>query len=222
MDATTLNIGFLTDLLGSIISLLSVIIAFYSIILAFRFRSELGFSEQISNLPNFIGKNYWNREIVPPIMVKDVELQNLKDARALVAKEIKSTENGYAEDALNSFLAATVQLGTWQNKVAYQISLGLEQVGLNVLSGAHDLEAKVREDRELIRFHRLHGEWLAYATGIYMHNLWTGDSLKKLIDSLGGIEEIKHREKTIRQFIIRTKLIPKSTQRQIQEHFGKA
>ena len=193
MDATTLNIGFLTDLLGSIISLLSVIIAFYSIILAFRFRSELGFSEQISNLPNFIGKNYWNREIVPPIMVKDVELQNLKDARALVAKEIKSTENGYAEDALNSFLAATVQLGTWQNKVAYQISLGLEQVGLNVLSGAipmnivfsvsgyqivedwlycsrlvtdvirgpHDLEAKVREDREIIRFHRLHGEWLA-------------------------------------------------------------
>lgn len=248
-----MQIDIIISLFSSIISFFSVLIALYSIRLAFRFRAELGLSEQISNIPEFIREEYWFKQISPPITIGDEDVSTLKNARVYISDEMKLGDDNNYEEALNRFLDNTVNIKTWQNKIAYHISLGVNQVGLHVLSGGLpaqlvfavsayqlmedwlycsrlvtdvlrdplDLESKPGNTGDRIGFHRYHGEWLAYASAIYMNKYWKGEKLYTITNILGGLSNIKRMEKTIRKFVISTGFVPQSTQKYLVREFGK-
>ena len=248
-----MQIDMIISLISSLISFFSVIIALYSIRLAFRFRTELGLSEQISNIPEFIREEYWFKQISPPISIGDEEISTLKDGRFYIYEKMKFADVNNFEEELNRFLDKTVNRKTWQNKIAYQISLGVDQVGLYVLSGGlpaqfvfavsanqlmedwlycsrlvtdifrdpHEIKPKPGITSDRIRFHRYHGEWIAYASTIYMNKYWDGEKIDIVIKLLGGIDDIKNMEKTIRKFAIHTGFVHQSTQKYLEREFGK-
>lgn len=67
---------------------------------------------------------------------------------------------------------------------------------------------KVRSDNQLhpkngataawLGYQRRHGEWLAYAAALYISRHWEGERLIRSIDYIGGLKEIRKREKQIR------------------------
>lgn len=131
----------LISLASLFIALLMFIIAYITLLATIKFRSELSFPEQISNIPDILNEEYLKRQFSPPAKTNERELYNLKDARLLIQDELKLKGDETLEQARDRFLTSTLQDFRdhdyyWQNKFAYEVSLGLEQVGIMILTGA--------------------------------------------------------------------------------------
>lgn len=216
-----------------LVSFSSVIVALLALARASRFRSELALSEQLNYVPEILNKEYLDRQLTTPIAYSEIELHNLKQARRCVQKQIESTEDKSPEESYNDFLDSTLIDKTWENEYAYEVSIGLESVGIAGLGGALPLnlvfelcallvvedwgycyrfvEEKLRRgpdalrpksdaDEGVIGLHRRHGEWLAYASAIYLEKHWEGEHLDQLVSRLGGVGLIQKKERIIREF----------------------
>ena len=135
MNISTIDFNDIVQIIGLITSLITVIVSLYTLSTAFRFRSELALSEQITNVPLLLSQDYVDRKFIPPIYTDDKEINSIRDARLLAQKAIRPSDSKTEKDARLQFLENTMEDGTWENKFAYEVSLGLERVGLMVLSG---------------------------------------------------------------------------------------
>ena len=126
-----------TQLLTAIGALVSATIAAIAIWHAKRARSEVSWPDQIANLPDFFRNEYTERAFVPPVEVSSThKLHTLKDARLLLHQGLLSQETNRIDQVLGEFHRNTLEIGTWQNRFAYELSLGLQSVGAMVLAGA--------------------------------------------------------------------------------------
>ena len=123
----------------SLAALATAIVAYLALRATIRFRSELSLSEQIGNVPDLYVMEYLDRRFSVPLCVGTQELHTLKEARALTKEEIKPKDNETPEQARERFLNATLGSG-WENKFAYELSLGVERAGAMVLAGAIPLQ----------------------------------------------------------------------------------
>lgn len=208
--------------LGS--AIVAVLLLYYTL----RFRRELDRPQQVSNIPNFLAVEYSRRSFDPPLQAEDRTISDVKEAR-VQAEEAK--EDG-------TFFEESLGLGTWQNRYAYEISLGLQQVGLMVLSGALParivladiadtavrdwmdcrplVEDRIRKDHQItsrtddtISFQRRHGEWLALASALYLRERFKAEAPEDLAESYGGWTAVEEREAAIRS--VDQGLVPPST-----------
>ncbi|HEX3048465.1 MAG TPA: hypothetical protein VHY08_27195 [Bacillota bacterium] len=230
------------DLFGSLANLIAVFIAYLSLMAALRFRKEISFPEQVANIPELFKDIYLERQFNPPITINNIEYHTLRDVRAIVEKEIKIPGKDHKQGKQN-FINKTLELGTWQNKFAYELSLGLQIVGSMVLMGALPINYilsgnglqfiedwgycrklitdKIRSEKGIevliknqeIPVHRRHGEWLVCASAIYFTNRYKGKRLEELMSYIGDIVMIKKREREIRRFD--ADIIPAATKKAI-------
>ena len=137
--------------LGPFASLAAVLVALYAVRASFRFRRELSVSEQIANVPEWLRNQYWERKIEPPIDYKDEdktrhELRTLRDVRRVLSSELSAASDEAAAKLLEQFLSSTRDKNDWQNRVAWELSNALEDVGVMVLAGAIPLRLVLAAD----------------------------------------------------------------------------
>ena len=127
---------FIYGLVGAIAGALSALISLYAIFQALRFRTESSTSEKLANLPEYLSKQYVDR--VFEIRDKRGRRRSLtlREARLLAKSDISPKRGETISDARNRFIAATLEIGSWQNRFAYEVSIGLEWVGIMILNGA--------------------------------------------------------------------------------------
>ena len=137
-------------LVGAIAGALSALIALFAVFQALRFRSESSVPEKIANLPEYLSKQYVDR--VFEIRHKNGRRRTitLRDARLLAKRDISPRRGESIAAARHRFVAATLEVGSWQNRFAYEVSIGLEWVGAMVLSGAIPLVLVLSLDSLLI------------------------------------------------------------------------
>ncbi|WP_048148329.1 hypothetical protein [Methanolacinia paynteri] len=226
------------DLVFTFLGIIIGMIGTYSI---FYFRSYLSYPEKIANIQYFFSDEYLNRKFPVPLKIDDTVVSNLKEARSFAKKKIVPNGTEINEEALNQFISATLR-SEWENKFAYELSLSIQRVGVMVLAGAISLEfvlavngRQIVNDwlicSELVKkkirvptitkngdgdvdFQRRHGEWLAYASAIWLINNWEGKEIDLIRKRLGGLEVIKKREEDLRN--AEKDMIHRTTKRSIK------
>jgi hypothetical protein len=238
-------------IISPVTALLSVWLAYRTLDISFRARRELSLAEQIGNIHSMFVEAYLERRFRQPIRFGDIEVLTLKEARNILPHKIRPPNDQTFKEAREGFLTRTLDPSSWENKFAYEVSLGLQQVGIAVLSGAIPLSFvlasnadQIVEDwlycyrlvkevirgrpgapmpqstklRGVVHFHRMHAEWLAYASAIWLSNHWSGGHLQSLLDELGDIETLQKRERQLRTFA--SSLIPEATNMTIVRILG--
>lgn len=221
-----------------IIEILSLALSFAAFILVFKFRNELALPEQISNLPEFLIKEYIDREFKTPIKIGSTEYLSLREVRGYLQRQLINDESG---EYLKKFKENTMIDGTWENSIASEFSVALQNVGLMVLAGVippallltnmayriiddwrycSSFVTKRRQNTPIskthgIRYHRRHAEWLCYAAIIYMSKSWEGEELNKILNEFDSINKIKEEERKLRSED--KLLVPRGVLRQIEK-----
>lgn len=209
-----LNIAMATSSL--LVSISSVAVSSY---LVMKHRRELSLSEQISNAPDFIYKEYINRSLERPIMICGRNCATLREARNAFTDRLSKDEQK----------ECFTETGEWSDFV-YQLSIALENLGLLILAGAVPIKlvfpnvaglivedwnrcfevGGARRTRTIIlkassklskpiSFQRRHAEWLATAAKIYMHNHWEGAGVDELLKQTEDVKGLEKRERELRE-----------------------
>lgn len=209
-----INIGVAISSL--IVSISSLVVSSYLIL---KHRRELSFSEHIANAPEFLYKEYINRELAKPITIDGQEYNTLREARNAITKRIGKKER----QGLTS-----IKDEAW-NEFTYQLSIALQNVGLMILAGAVPIKlvlpnvaglivedwnlcSKIVEARRTVApmlktskklsapiyFQRRHAEWLATAAAIYLYNYWEGEGLNEWLHQFQAFEKLEKREQELR------------------------
>jgi hypothetical protein len=205
--------------------------------LIIKHRHELSLSEQISNAPDFLYKEYINRELAKPIVIEGKEFRTLREARNAITKRIEGNK-----DLGERFLTKDEEV--WK-EFTYQVSIALQNVGMLILAGAIPINlvlpnvagliaedwtccSGIVEERRLeapklkagnlskpIYFQRRHAEWLATAAAIYLHNYWEGKGVNKWLRNFEDIKKLERREKELR--IAEPNLVNKRASKEIEK-----
>ena len=209
------NVG--VALSSLLVSISSVVISSY---LLAKHRKELSLSEQIANAPEFLYKEYINRELEKPIIMNGEHYKKLREARNAFTDRLKK------QDGLKRGMTE----GEAWTDFTYQLSIALQNLGLMILAGAIPIklvlpnvaglivedwnrcsevvEARrnkpicLRSRKKLsapIYFQRRHAEWLASAAKIYLHNYFEGAGLDSLLVSSEDFEKLEKRERELRE-----------------------
>ena len=118
-----------TVAIGSlIVTIISLTVSIFAVVLVIRFRRELSLSEQVANVPELLYREYIYRKLPSPIIIDGKELSTLKEARNAVRQQIK---RGKTPEEI--FYGKNSGL---QNEFSYQVSVGLQHIGLLILMGA--------------------------------------------------------------------------------------
>ncbi|MGD0978422.1 MAG: hypothetical protein ABR962_04700 [Candidatus Bathyarchaeia archaeon] len=81
--------------------------------------------EQIANAPDFLYKEYVDRELGRPIKIDGEEYKTLRDARNAIRNRIRREKETFPP----------IEEEAW-NEFTYQLSIALQRVGMLVLAGA--------------------------------------------------------------------------------------
>jgi len=215
-----------------LVSISSVVISSY---LVMKHRRELSLSEQISNAPDFIYKEYINRDLERPITIDGRKCTTLREARNAFTDRLKNS--GQKEQLADN--------DAWKD-FAYQLSIALENLGLLVLAGAvpiklvfpnvaglivedwnrcHEVVGTRRTKpitlktskqlTEPISFQRRHAEWLAIAAKIYLRNHWEGEGVEELLKHSENFKNLEKRERELRE--AEKKLVLAKTSKEIAD-----
>lgn len=183
------------------------------------YRQRLSLREQIANVPEFIFKEYKNRELPSPLKANGKEFKTLFDVRDILRGTLKVNSNS--------------DLAEYKKIIYNEISRALQNIGLVTLVGAIPIrlvlpdiaaviaedwnycrdfvEKELREDKIILKkkkeltdkqihFSRRHGEWLACAAVIYLHRRrWRGAKVDIIFKPFGKIEDIEKREQELRE-----------------------
>jgi len=145
-----LNIELILAIATAFAGLVTSAIAFLAIIQAFHFRTEASTPEKLANIPDYLNKQYVDRDYETSFKGEKKHSVTLREARLFVVKDLIPKSNETTLDARKRFVAKTFKIGTWQNQFAYEVSLGLEWVGAMILAGAIPLSLVLSQDSLLI------------------------------------------------------------------------
>jgi len=240
MDVTSITSeNTLGLLINVVLPLVALGISIWAIFLASRYRRELSLSEQMEQFSQVFMEIYLDREFYYP--EESGKKRTLKSCRKRAHNKMKKSEDEFFTNTLingkweNTFAH---QLSFSLNRVGALILSGalplktvLSLSALSIIEDWYfcqklilqdmrqddfDIYSKIQKDgNNKIPYSRRHAEWLAYACGIWMYDNWEGGKLNKYLKYLGSIEEVKKREKQIRQ--IESPLIPELVKKQIRE-----
>jgi hypothetical protein len=192
-------------------------------------------SLDLSGITRFIAEEYESRRF-DSIPIPGLEgPSSLKEVRLLALRQ-------YEEDAERWDVESQVG-NTWQNEVAYEIALMLEQIGVAVFTGLVPLRmvlalygARFVKDWLLCRswvrsyqdraemvshhisYHRRHGEWLALVAAMWMDENWTYPNSKRVLSECGGTDGARARISDLSK--VDETLMPRSVQEDIKELVG--
>lgn len=219
---------------------LLIAISGVSLYYLFKFRRELSFPEQISNVPELLDREYRHLEFSSPIKAGPESVKTLRRARNIIRelkKGKKHPEIG-PEEREDLF-----------DQYAYRASIALNNIGFQAMVGSIPLRVvlpnlagiivedwnfslpKVKEIRkkrglplkkrqegeEEIDFARRHAKWLANAAALFLYNNCEEVAVKALVGVLGDKSNVQNRERALRKRELEIANIPKEVAKRIEE-----
>jgi len=176
-------------------------------------------------------RNYVEREFNPPIRIKNESVTSIKQARRYADEDCEPKRNESKKEAKDRFLKATLDVakGSWQNRFAYEVSIGLERIGALVLVGAlptdllladcaqiivkdwfycSELIKQIRSNSSFNKivpkcnfdFERRHATWIVCVAALWLSNNWKSKYIDSIIELFGGLEPLKKYEREFRKF----------------------
>lgn len=124
------------ELVSAVIAFGSLIVAYLILRSAIRLRSDSAMPTQLSAIPDFIASQYLDRRLPAPLKLGNTNLETLREAREHARRHVSPKPGKASNAARDKFLLATLSDEAWQNDFAYELSLGLEQVGAWIMAGA--------------------------------------------------------------------------------------
>jgi hypothetical protein len=136
---------------------------------------------------------YLDRQFSATRAPADLDFANLREAKRMALKELEDDPLSWSQDVQNE--------GGWRNRVAFELSVALERLGVAVATGVvplrfllplaagqilddwrickpwvdfHRDNEPVFESRTAIPFQRRHAEWLALLCAVWMTRIYTG------------------------------------------------
>lgn len=206
----------------TVASLLSAGAAVYLVYLTLQFRRHISRSESVQNLPEILIDRYLQREMTKPYTVDGTELKKLKALRNEVLQRHRSKSAGWKEVIETEIAPESLENGV-ENRLAYELSLALDEIGVMVMTGSLPLGAvielagiQILEDwticRELVKkrirrenpvslksedanepLHRVHAEWLAMIIAARLEDRFEGDRVQELLEMLGSPKDVRDR-----------------------------
>jgi hypothetical protein len=249
---TNVNLDTIIKLIGIILTFLSLLISYSAIRLSIKARRDLSTSEQIGNIVDFFVSPYQDRKFKNGLVVEGNHISSLKEARLYLPSLIFNEDDEISKEKLSVFYSKSKLVGeSWENILAYELSLGLESVGSAIIAGAIPISFVLTSNahqiisdwlyceplvNDVIRInpktptskrtdldafvsqHRMHGEWLSYASYIWLKRDWKGGVISVFEAKYGGNKKILRRERIIRRQS--KSVIPKRVHHEIKRVIG--
>lgn len=216
------------QIISTIVATLSVVVAGIALRIAFRFESAQLRSAQVATAPELLLADYLKIPLAEPVRIGNARIKTLADARQRPVSYLQAFLDGKdgTQGQWPNFVDKSTRLGTWENTVAYALSLSLQRLGTLTLSGAvavdvvspmyavailqdwmvcealvekiRSADAIVDSRSKKVPFQRRHAEWIALAAALYLSENWTGGSINKLLTMI-NVDEFRQREQLIRE-----------------------
>ena len=204
----------------------SLLVSVYALTATLEFRRELAYPEQVSHIADLFIDLYLDLRFPAAVEVGGKQYATVKQVRELIRGELRDESLGDQRAILDRFREASCYQGTWQNALAYELSLGLERVGAMVFTGVLPLETvlavnasgfsedwvyasrlieqEIRQQGDPVSklgevsYARRHGEWLACVSALYMSKFWNSLREDLWASYLGSRPDILDKERRIR------------------------
>lgn len=183
------------DILTLILSFIAIAVSYYSV----KTIQKIKPGEQLANITDLLNKEYIFGDFKDQLGNKCEEINTLRKARNEIKEFEKNEET--QEDLRLKYNKDAKDPSTWEGAYAYKASLVLNQLGLNILTGAvparvvfpiisdtiiRDWEncqpviSKIRKNtpwvyanqRKKTSIVRIHAQWLAFASVVYILEHW--------------------------------------------------
>jgi hypothetical protein len=191
----------------------SALMSVIAVLISFRALALQRASHNLNALFSVVGREYLDREFTsttPPI-IDGEEIRRTRPLKSKARDELAASSDAWSE--------AVLKHGTWENKLAFEVSIALERVGVAAFSGALPLRfllplaadqiledwtycaAWVDDYRQRQRtfdgttpFHRRYAEWLVLASAVWMARHYENyRPLKEVEDRFGGRPSVQKR-----------------------------
>lgn len=210
---------------GDVVATMALAVSLVALATSVAARRNVAFSDQLAGVPELLHRTYLNREFS-----HDGSALTFQEAREIV----RMGDPAYHETVL--------VFGTLENRLAYEMSVAIERVGIMVLAGAIPLPlvlalcaGKIVEDwascEPLVKkirstetgalselsqpWRRRHGEWLACVASMYLDATAPNHEWhQKAEQALGDRTEVRRKEQVLR--LAEKELMPPATRRRLR------
>jgi len=204
---------------GAIASAAVAVVALFALMAAYRFRRDFTSAEQSTYVTEYLHREYLDRQI--PLGAGRV--CTFKEAREFVRITYPLRDSSGATAQIRAFTDRARIRGTWENAVAYHLSLGIERLGVLAYSGALPLRLVLNfighnivedwaycqyfvqdlsEERKTwakcardVLYPRRHGEWLACLAALDLEAYWEGPAVDRTTGLKAAWDRLRREER---------------------------